>query len=235
MFSLAGGRTRHLGMICVLFQLVACGGELASADIICADSSYVVVAFNRTYPAGSQFAGQPYDRITIDPTGSTETFFDINGTAEPDGLPDIAVRVFIKNCQGQPIQGLPRQQIVIFSPALCLCPSEGADGPTDANGSTTFTGGLQGGGVASSLDVYADGVFIGTLRQGGRTVKTNSPDQASSGTSPCYVDAGDLATFAFRYGQPATSYPDLDFNELDATIDLGDLAYFFIALGGACQ
>ena len=233
MFFLEGGRTRYLG-IPFLLQLVACVGGVASADIICADSSYVVVAFNRTYPAGSQFAGQPYDRITIDPAGSTETFFDINGTAEPDGLPDIAVRVFIKNCQGQPIAGVPRQQVVIHSPALCMCPTEGADHATDANGSTTFTGALLAGGVTSSLDVYADGVFIGTLRQGGRTVKTNSPDMGS-GISPCYVDAGDLAAFATRFGQPATTYPEVDFNELDATIDLGDLAYFIIALGAACQ
>jgi hypothetical protein len=232
MFSIARG-TRHWVIACVLVQLVAFSAARVEADLICTDSSYVVVAFHRTYDTGSQFAGQPYDRLTIDPSGSIETFFDVNGVSEADLLPDIEVRVYLRNCQGEPLVGVPPQSFALFSPDLCLCVSEGADAPTDANGCTTFTGALEGGGTAASLDVFADGVFIGTLQDGtGRTVKVNSPD--FSGVSACFVDLSDLAAFATTYGEAAVFHPEADFNELDSTIDLGDLAYFVLLLGAAC-
>ncbi len=229
--------TTGLLLLLAVFQLVALCTSSAQADIVCPDSSYVVVVFNRTYPVGSQFAGQPYDRITIDPVGTPESFFDLNGLAEPDGLPDIDIRVYIRNCQGQPLVGIPAQDIVLFSNSLCICPGGAdSDAGTDGNGCATFTGTLEAGGVAASLDVYADGVFLGTLRDGmNRSVKVNSPDFAHQGITPCYVDAADLAAFASKFGDLAVSNPEMDFNELHETIDLSDLAYFAASLGAACQ
>jgi hypothetical protein len=199
--------------------------------------SYVVVAFNRNYPADSQFAGQPYDRITIVPTGTGETFFDLNAVTEGDGLPDIDVRVYVRNCDGAPIVGIPAAEIVLYSGSLCICPGGSAsDAGTDLNGCARFTGSIQAGGATSSLEVYADGVFLGVLRDGsGRTVKTNSPDFAHLGISSCYTDAGDVSVFATRFGTPALLNPEFDFNEMNETIDLGDLAYFAAFLGEACQ
>ena len=156
----------------------------AVADVVCPDSSYVEVVFNRTYPDNSQFAGQPYDYVTVRSDGSGETFANVNGIDEGDGLLDIEVRVYLRDCQGEPCVGIPAEQIILFSVQLCICPGgANADAATDANGMATFTGTLNAGGCTFTsigrIDVYADDMFIGTLMDAsGRTVKINSTDAA---------------------------------------------------------
>ena len=220
--------------------LAACIAGPAAADVVCADSSYCEVVFNRTYDGpGAQFSGQPYDYLTVAPDGSGETFTNIDGLNQGDGLLDVEVRVYLRNCNGDPLIGVPAQQVNLFSNALCICPG-GADSDlgTDANGCATFTGTLNAGGCASSIDVYADGIFICTLMDGGaRTVKVNSTDQAHLLASPCFTDASDLAGFASVFTDPASDPGNVcfDYNEQGASIDASDLAGFASALGAACQ
>jgi hypothetical protein len=184
----------------------------ASADIVCADSSYCVV----------QFANPARDRITISPNGNGDTF---NSTG-------ITVQVFLRNCQGQVLAGVPAQEVILFNANLCICPGGNiADAATDLNGMTTFSGTIRGGGCVSSLQVFADGVAICNT-----TIKTNSWDALPA--SPCFVDAGDLAALATRLGTSQAgggAYTICsDWNE-DTFIDAGDVASFAQQLGAACQ
>jgi len=182
----------------------------AMADIVCPDSSYCQVSF--TNPSKN--------RVTIAPNGAGETFA---GTG-------ITVRVFLKNCNGAPLVGVPAQEVVIFNSALCICPGGNiADAATDANGMTTFSGTIRGGGCVESLTIFADGVQLCNT-----PLKTNSWDWIHS---PCFVDAGDLAALSARLrsavGQPNYSIC-FDWTE-DGFIDSSDVASFASHLGEACQ
>jgi len=208
--------------------LLALAAGSASADVVCADSSYCTVTFTRTYTMNYN-PGQPYDYVTVAPNGRGETFAQLG----------ITIRVFLKNCQGEPLVGVPAQQITLFNPSLCICTGGAiSDAGTDANGMATFSGSIRAGGCAQSVDVYADGVFICTLRSspGNVSVKINSPDNAQQGTSPCFTDADDLVIMASRLGRPAFYNICQDFNESGGpTLDSSDLAYFAAVLGAGCN
>lgn len=226
----------------VVSLLAAIFAGPVAADVVCPDSSYVEVVFNRTYPENSQFAGQPYDYLTVSPDGGGETFTNVNGIDENDGLLDIEIRVYLRDCQGDPCVGIPAEQITLFSPALCICPGGAdADAGTDANGIATFTGTLRAGGCTAGIDgieVRAEGVFIATLVDNtGRTVKINSTDAAHLLASPCATGASDLAYFASVFASLATNplHACSDFNERGAYIDASDLAALAFVLGATCK
>lgn len=192
-------------VVTMVALIAACFAGTAAADIVCADSSYCTVSF-----ATSK------DRVTIAPNGAGETFA---GTG-------ITIRVYLKNCSGAPLVNVPRQEVVIYNSALCICPGGNvADAATDLNGCTTFSGTIAGGGCVEFLQVFADGVGICTL-----PVKTNSPDHVPA--SPCAVDASDLSGLATLLG---TGYDVCkDYNELDPVIDSSDLSFFASLLGASC-
>jgi hypothetical protein len=196
-------------LVVALFAAFAVG--TAAADIVCQDSSYCTVSFATTK-----------DRITITPTGSLET--------ETLAATGITLRVFLKNCNGQPLVGVPLQEVVIFNSALCICPGgNNADAATDANGMTTFSGTIRGGGCVESLSIFADGVGLCTV-----PIKTNSPDHLPA--SPCFVDASDLSGLATDLGNPARYNICKDYNETGPpTIDASDLSFFAQFLGTSCQ
>jgi hypothetical protein len=196
-----------------LFAAMAVG--TAAADIVCPDSSYTTVTFATTK-----------NRVTIAPAGSASQG---NETLLSNG---ITIHVYLKNCNGAPLVGVPPQEVVVYNAALCLCPGGNiADAATDASGHTTFTGFIRGGGCVENLTVYADGVIIGGNPI---TVKTNSPDAPPA--SPCAVDASDLAALATKLGNPAQYNICFDYNESGPpTIDAGDLAFFASALGTSCN
>jgi hypothetical protein len=187
--------------------------SVASADIVCADSSYVIVTF--TNPAK--------DRISISPNGNGDSF----------SATGITINVFLRNCQGAALAGVPAQEIVLFNSGLCICPGGNiADAATDVLGHTSFSGTIRGGGCVNSLDCFADGVFIPRRGVQLGVLRTNSWDALPS--SPCFVDAGDTASFATRLGIPANYTICSDWNE-DGFIDAGDVASFAGQLGAACQ
>lgn len=192
------------------------------ADIISPDSSYIRVTFTslKAQPASRL---PPTRYITISPDGSGDTFAG-NG---------ILIEAWLKNSSGAALEGVPADEVTLFSSALCLCPGGNiADAATDSDGRTTFTGTIRGGGCAASLVVFAGGSAIGVTSGGLDNVAVNSWDHVPA--SPCFVDAGDLAGLATRLGVPANYTICSDFNE-DGFIDAGDIASFAARLGAACQ
>jgi len=158
------------------------------------------------------------DVVTITPDGRSET---LSGNG-------ISVVVVVKYPTGSPAAGIPPQEIVLYNPGLCVCPGGNiADVATDPNGKTTFSGAILGGGSCQSLQVYVDGIRLGTL-----PIRINSPDL----NADCAVDAGDVSSFApllgTRLGNPGYAFA-ADFNEDDA-IDAGDLSKLVSALGSRC-
>jgi hypothetical protein len=189
--------------------LVACFAGTAAADIVCPDSSYCTIAFGTTR-----------DRLTIIPDGSGDTFTGLQ----------ITLRVFLKDCNGAALVGVPREEVVIYNAGLCICPGGTvADAATDVNGMAAFTGTIRGGGCVESLTIFAEGAAICTV-----AVKTNSPDGIPEvGGQPCAVDASDLGNFASALGQPANYSICEDYIE-DGVIDSSDLGLFAQALQDRC-
>lgn len=185
------------------------GAECAGAGgLPCPELCTIVVDFS-----------QSKDRVTIAPQGG-ESLADAG----------ISIDLMLRSCDDRGIAGIPRQEIVLYNPALCLCPGGAiADVPTDLEGRTRFTGTIRGGGCVESLSIYFSGFFIGTV-----PVKTNSPDTGGAGFM-CTVDASDLSEFATHLGIPAAYSICFDFNESGPpTIEAGDLSMFASVLGSTC-
>jgi hypothetical protein len=215
--------------------VVACLAGTASADVVCADSSYCEVSFSLTFLNDINHIYNPggnYDVVTISPDGLGQTFADPAGQANGG----IDIRVYARNCQGDPLQGIPATEVVLYNSLLCICPGgNAADAATDVNGCTTFSGSIAGGGCAATLDVYIDGVFICTIPVG-----VNAGDS----TGNCATDAGDTAKLSSGLGTSVTSpgpIPPstqayticLDFTE-DGFIDAGDIGNLASLLAKAC-
>ena len=210
-------------VVAIMAAIVACMAGTAAADVVCPDSSYATVTFNASY-TGSWNLGANYDYVTIAPSGLGETF--ANASGQGNASLDIDIRVYLKNCNGDSLVGVPTQEIVLFNSGLCICPGgNSSDAGTDLNGCATFTGSIAGGGCVQGLDVFADGVPIASI-----PVNINSTDTGLA--SPCFTDSGDLAAFAGKLG--GTHDICFDYNETGA-IDSGDLAFFAGVLGAACQ
>ena len=203
----------------VLLALLAVPTQVLQAGIVCPESTTVSVTFDCTF-TGLYQPGQPHDRLTIVPDGSGETL----------AAAGIHISVRVHDCDGQPVVGLPASSIVLSSSALCICAGGNiADGPTDAEGRTTFSGTIRGGGCAESLTVFVDGTAVATI-----PVRVNSPDNVPA--SPCAVDAGDHGVpirVGFRVGQSQYRICS-DLNE-DGVIDLIDLIIYGAHLGAICQ
>jgi len=206
-------------MATFLITFLGVPAQVLHAGIVCPESTTVSVGFDCSF-TGSYQPGQPYDRLTIMPDGSGETLAAVG----------IHVDVRVHDCSGNPVVGLPASSIVLYSSALCICAGGNiADGPTDAEGRTTFSGTIRGGGCVESLLVFVDRTAVASI-----PVRTNSPDRGPV-ASPCSIDAGDDGFFA-RFGQRAgeTGYTICyDYNE-DGAIDLHDLIVYGAHLGAAC-
>jgi hypothetical protein len=210
-------------VVAIMAAIVACMAGTAAADVVCPDSSYATVTFNAQY-TGSWNNGADYDYVTIAPNGLGETF--VNASGQNNVADDIEIRVYLKNCNGDPLVGVPAQEIVLFNSGLCICPGGNiSDAGTDINGCATFTGTIAGGGCVQGLDVYADGVPIDTI-----PVNINSTDTGLA--SPCFTDSSDLTAFATKIGGAHDIC--FDYNE-SGFVDSGDVSYFATVIGAACQ
>jgi hypothetical protein len=200
---------KRTGMLSTALAVVAAGQARAQVSV---PPSYATVTFSTSNQV-----------MTIAPNGGIETLAG-NG---------ITIDVYLMDSNGNALEGVPRQEIVLYNVELCLCPGGNfADRATDSAGHTTFTGRIYGGGCISSstaaLAVYADGVFINNL-----PVKINSPDHLPA--SPCYVDAADVSALAGVLGIPAQYHICYDYNESGPpTINASDLSYFASLLGTGC-
>ncbi len=158
-------------------------GTEGFAGPVCPDSSYVQVTYACTF-TGSYRTHEPLDVVTVSPGRNSETFAG-NG---------ISIRVVLKDCQGNPVAGVPAASITLTHPELCVCPGGNiADGPTDAAGATTFSGILRGGGCVPNLILQVDGVDVSTV-----PVMTNTADFTFG--APCDVSADELAWFGSLMG-----------------------------------
>ena len=218
-----------ISVIATLFCSTTAAGQVEG----CRDSDVVDrfhraeidLTFDRTY-TGNYRPGEPYDYITINPAGTGETFEDMGITLR---IRLLCVSTGTPLDQGQPIVGLPPDQIVLFSRSLCTCDWINPDRETDTDGWTEFSGTIAGGGCAEGLDLFVEGVFVDTI-----PVNINSTDVGI--TSPCHTDASDLVELAAKLGVPEEWSICFDYNESGPpTIGASDLAFFASILGANCQ
>lgn len=206
--------------VLVLVGLFTAAIPAARADVVCPDSSYVVAEFACTF-AGDYRTGEPKDIVSVAPNDEGETL----------AAAGITIRVYLKNCAGAPLVGVPASAIEIALDGSIVCACAGgnlADGPTDANGSTTFTGRIRAGGCGTSATVRADGVVIGTV-----PLQFNSADR---GKPTCGIDVHDLNPLIFQYGAKvgtAGYSVCADLNE-DGVLDATDVAILATAWVSSC-
>ena len=180
------------------------------------------IEFGRVY-TGNYRHGEPYDFVTVDPSGTGESFADAG----------ISIRArFACLRPGQDpilLVGEPAASIVLYNPNLCMCIPMAADAGTDADGWVEWSGSPAAGGCAQGLSVFVDGVYFGDI-----PINLNSADFGSA--SPCFTDHSDLAVFVTHLGQVDLWDICFDFNESGPpTIDAADLAFFASTLGAACS
>ena len=138
------------------------------------------------------------------------------------------IHVLINECPGVPSEGIPAADIWLEPAgigATAFCEGSGiADGPTDVNGTTTFTGALAGGGWSTEgIQVYVgENAFWVPL-----PISVVSPDI----NGDLSVDLADIGDFAedFVSGYAARS----DFN-FDGRLDLNDIGTMAIHVGASC-
>lgn len=223
------GKSSVMTTVAILFWTTPAVGQVETCtdtmDIVDRlHKAEIVLTFDRTY-TGNYRPGEPYDYITINPAGTGETLEDTGITLRIRAL---CVPIGAPLDQGQPIVGLPADEIVLFSTSLCMCESKHPDHETDAEGWTEFTGTIAGGGCSQGLYLFVEGVYVDTI-----PVNINSTDAGT--TSPCHTDAGDLAVLAEKLGVPEEWDICFDYNESGPpTIDTGDLAFFAQHVGAAC-
>jgi hypothetical protein len=202
-----------------LLAVLVLATATAQANLPDPYNSYCEVSFAQTY-TGLYNPGQPRDCVTIVPNGAGETF----------AATGITIRLHVFDAAMNPIPYIEPGDMILWDPGLCICGAGSiADGPTDFQGMTTFSGTIRGGGYANQLSVLVQGILIATI-----PVKINSPDAPQA--SPCAVDASDLAAWSAArgalFGSPNYTLA-MDFNE-DGAIDASDLAFWSSARGALC-
>jgi hypothetical protein len=113
------------------------------------------------------------------------------------GTVDATVTLTVLDINYDPVVGYPETDLWIVANGICVCPADPpiADGPTDLNGQTTFTGTICGGGCSddSSFNVYINP--YGVLNHPGLDILINSPDMSCD----LVVNLTDLSLFAACY------------------------------------
>lgn len=142
---------------------------------------------------------------------------------------DAVITVLINECPGVPIAGVPASSIWLSGTddaPLRFCEAAGiADGPTDANGATTFSRSLAGGGWSiGGLQVHVGEAELGAPLP----FRVVSPDI----NGDLAVDLADLGDFAIDYRAGAAVRSDFDF---DDRLGLGDIAVMAIHFGVDCR
>lgn len=158
--------------------------------------------------------------ILVSPDGTGETLAEIGSV----------ITVHVRGCGGAPVENFPRQDVWLgssFTDAFLTCqPGTIADQDTDADGMTTISGSLAGGGnTQGPLMVYiaGSGLYMDPI-----DLEIVSPDI----NGDLVVNLVDVGTFAGDYG--SGSYQSRsDFNH-DGTLNLADIGIFATYLGASC-
>lgn len=135
------------------------------------------------------------------------------------GTIDATIEFFILDANGNPIAGIPAEDIWVASPNLVFCPgAHVADFPTDVNGYTEKSGPLCAGGCMEipSLQGFVSGDPI-TPSYPIPFIKANGPDM-----DPNLIhDLNDVARFAQCYFDPNYDYCcDFDFDGNKTVVDV---------------
>jgi len=144
---------------------------------------------------------------------------------------DATITVTLRDIHDNPVVGYPAADLwlVTESDGLALC-VEGslADGPTDANGQTTFSRAIHGGGHSDAAGGERTVVMVGGSPLAGweLDILYNSPDLDGD----LDVDGNDVNLFMADFGSAAYR-SDFDFN---GHVDLVDVALLNGAMGAVC-
>jgi hypothetical protein len=178
----------------------------------------------------------------VDPCFSTASsasgvhFICPQADGDPLGSNGLTISVTIHDNTDAPVAGIPAGDFWLIgcSDLLILCGGSGsidATGATDANGMTTISGDIAGGGCDSGVRVVCQGIVLGN-GCGGLClgIAVRSPDQRSpAGATPDNdVTLADLSYFATTsYQSPPKAYFAChDFVAPFGTVSLADFAKF---------
>lgn len=190
--------------------------------------------------AGSMVLGLGAAQAGVPNGGTSEASAAGSGTIllVPDASGDnlgargLTVSVIVRDVGNNVIAGFPFQDITLGSAIageLAICQGGAtADANTDANGETTFSGNLAGGGnTEGGLSVFLNEVEV----TGGAAIaiNANSPDINGDLT----VDVVDVGFFAQGFGgDPGLAFAvDLI---ADGNINIADVGQFAVGLGRVC-
>ena len=182
--------------------------------------------------AAPALAGIPCIIVDVETTGTpTVALITPSGTGPSLADQGITVEIQIMECTFTPIVGFPREDIWI-SPyhdgEMWFCPGGAiADENTDADGRTSITGALAGGGYSTGgAIVYVSGNPMTSPYPGSLPLDFVSPDLDGD----LDVDIADFSSFGQDFGSSAIR-SDLDPNGI---VDLGDFAVFGLHFGTNC-
>lgn len=143
------------------------------------------------------------------------------------GNVDATITLTVLDINFDPVVGYPAADMYLVANGLCWCTDFIADGPTDVNGQTTFTGSPCAGGCS---DDNSTNVYIsphGVLTQPGLPIWFNSPDM----NCDFVVNLSDVVIFAgIFYG----TYDYCADFYCDGLINLSDVVVFAVHMGHVC-
>ncbi|HEX5132504.1 MAG TPA: hypothetical protein VFX92_08460 [Candidatus Krumholzibacteria bacterium] len=174
----------------------------------------------------------------VDPCNSTASaaagvhFICPQGDGDP--MPS-TISITIQDNTTAPVAGIPAADFWLIgcNDLLVLCGGSGsinATGATDANGQTTITGDIAGGGCDTGVRVVCQGIVIGNGACPAvcLPIKVRSPDQrgGAGGTPDLLVSSADFSYFGANYPSPAKPFVECVDFVVSGTITLADFTKF---------
>jgi hypothetical protein len=200
--------------------------RLAVFAIFAFSFTFILIPQARSNPVEilSEAWAENCGRLTIAPGGG-------ENLVDPALGNDYRIHLDLWESGGNPIVGMPGGEMWVLNEDLLVCPGGYcyADGPTDENGHTTFSGTIMGGTASDGLDCDQTLLYVylwGELLNDGEPVcvSTNSPDLDGD----LSVGIPDFARFVQDFncessGEPCN--PCHDYNE-DGKTGVEDFAIF---------
>jgi len=145
---------------------------------------------------------------------------------------DATISLVLRDQDENPVPDYPAEDIWLqtMQDGLVLCPEGSiADGPTDANGMTTFSSAVRGGGASDPEAGEITVVVVGGCAsyRPGRTILFNSPDL----NGDLVVNLADVVTFAVHFFGDYTYAADFFW---DGEVNLSDLTHMVGTLSATC-
>ena len=170
-------------------------------------------------------AGGPAS-IVICPQGDADRLDNARGATGATGL-DATVTLNLLDSNSDPIAAFPAVDMWLDATGISLCLDGSiADGATDINGQTTWTGALAAGGYAASGELHV--MISGNPLNGpGMAVVVNSPDL----NADLAVNLTDVVLFAGMFYGPYDETGDFYH---DGALNLSDIVILAQHMGHEC-